>query len=551
MPDLILGPLQRYAGDDEATVWVEADGPCEVEVLGHAARTFHVAGHHYALVRCTGLEPGSTTPYEVRLDGVRKWPEEDSPYPPSMLRPQGPGQEVRIAWGSCRVAAPHKPPYSLTKDKDPRGREVDALRVLADEMRRQEPGLWPHALILLGDQVYADEVSPAVCEYIRSRRDTEVPPGETVADFEEYTRLYRESWSEPHIRWLLSTVPSAMIFDDHDVHDDWNTSRDWVLDMRATGWWDDRIVGGFASYWLYQHMGNLSPSHLAEDKVYKRLLEADDGWPILRDYAFRADREVQGTRWSYCRDYGGSRLIMIDSRAGRVLDPPDDRSMIDPDEWEWLESHAREREFDHLLLGSSLPFFLSPGLHYLESWNEAVCNGAWGRLAAGVGEKVRRAVDLEHWAAFGLSLNRIVKLMREIGTGAHGKRAPATIVGLSGDVHHAYLASVGFPRGTGMSSAVFQATCSPFRNPLDGKERRMIRFLCSRAGTRIGRWLARRARVEDPPVRWRFTGDAPYFDNQVCFIELHGRSAKLWLQKTSPGEHDGFSLETVYSVGLA
>jgi hypothetical protein len=167
-----------------------------------------------------------------------------------------------------------------------------------------------------------------------------------------------------------------------------------------------------------------------------------------------------------------------------------------------------------------------------------------------VGEKIRRAVDLEHWAAFGVSLNRIVSLMREVGTGAHGKRAPATIVALSGDVHHAYLATVGWPRGTNMSSAVFQATCSPFRNPLDEKERRMIRFCCSRAGTRVGRVLARRARVEDPPVRWRFTGDAPYFDNQVCFIELRGRSARLWLQKTVPGENDGYSLETVYEAGL-
>jgi hypothetical protein len=549
MPELVLGPLQRYAGDDEATVWVETDGPCEVEVLGQKQRTFHVAGHHYALVHCRGLEPGSTTPYEVHLDGRKVWPEDDSPYPPSVIRPQGGGREVRIAWGSCRVCAPHEPPYSLSKDDDERGREVDALRVLADRMCGQEPDEWPHALVLLGDQVYADEISPDVREFIRSRRDPEVPPGETVADFEEYTRLYRESWSEPHIRWLLSTVPSAMIFDDHDVHDDWNTSRDWVLDMRATGWWDDRIVGGFSSYWLYQHMGNLAPQHLREDGLYEQLLAAEDGWSILRDYAFRADREVEGSRWSFCRDFGRTRLVMIDSRAGRVLEPAEKRSMLDPDEWEWLEEHARG-DFDHLLLGTSLPFLLAPGLHYLESWNEAVCNGAWGRVMAGWGEKVRRALDLEHWAAFGLSLNRIVELMREVGTGAHGKRAPATIVALSGDVHHAYLAEVGFPRGTGMASHVYQATCSPFRNPLDNGERRAIRFSCSRAGTLVGRLIARSARVEEPPVRWRFNEDAPYFDNQVCFIETRGREAKLWLQKTVPGENDGYSLETVYEAAL-
>ena len=50
------------------------------------------------------------------------------------------------------------------------------------------------------------------------------PPGERVLDFEEYTELYRESWGDPTIRWLLSTVSTAMIFDDHDVHDDWNIS---------------------------------------------------------------------------------------------------------------------------------------------------------------------------------------------------------------------------------------------------------------------------------------------------------------------------------------
>src|SRR3712207_8432120 len=62
----------------------------------------------------------------------------------------------------------------------------------------------------------------------------------------------------------------------HDALPIWNTSLKWVRDMRAAGWWDDRIVGGFMSYWLYQHLGNLSPSHLAEDDVYARVRAAED-----------------------------------------------------------------------------------------------------------------------------------------------------------------------------------------------------------------------------------------------------------------------------------
>ena len=38
--------------------------------------------------------------------------------------------------------------------------------------------------------------------------------GEEVADFEEYTRPYWESWGDPVIRWLFSTVSIAMVFDD-------------------------------------------------------------------------------------------------------------------------------------------------------------------------------------------------------------------------------------------------------------------------------------------------------------------------------------------------
>ena len=167
-----------------------------------------------------------------------------------------------------------------------------------------------------------------------------------------------------------------------------------------------------------------------------------------------------------------------------------------------------------------------------------------------LGERMRQAVDLEHWAAFGVSLERVVALVRDVGTGKKGT-PPASIVALSGDVHHAYLAEVGFPRGTGMRSAFRQATCSPFRNPLDAHERRSIRFACSRPGTLVGKLLARAAGVGDPPIRWRFAQEAPYFDNQVCFLELDGRRARLWLQKTVPEENEGYSLETVFESVIA
>lgn len=60
MPELVLGPMLRHIGETDATVWVEVDGPCEVEVLGHSAHSFQVGERHYAIVAIEGLELGSS-----------------------------------------------------------------------------------------------------------------------------------------------------------------------------------------------------------------------------------------------------------------------------------------------------------------------------------------------------------------------------------------------------------------------------------------------------------------------------------------------------------
>jgi len=181
-----VGPLLRYVGESEATVWVETDGACEVAVLGRRARSFQVAGHHYAIVVIEGLEPGSVREYEVALDGERRSPEPGSQFPPSVIRTLAREAETRVAFGSCSVTAPPQPPYSLPRRDDRRGLGIGALYALAHRLVREPPPRRPDLLLLLGDQVYADEVSPATQQFIRTRRDGPRPPGQQVANFEEY-----------------------------------------------------------------------------------------------------------------------------------------------------------------------------------------------------------------------------------------------------------------------------------------------------------------------------------------------------------------------------
>ncbi|MFF0015165.1 alkaline phosphatase D family protein [Streptomyces sp. NPDC005374] len=532
MTDLRLGPLLRYVDGSSATVWVETSRPCAAEVrcsdgTGGETRTFQIAGHHYALVPVDGLAPGTERSYEVFLDDTRVWPLPDAPFPPSVIRTPEPDGTVRVAFGSCRWAAPPE------GEKDPVG--PDALDTLAARIAAEPDGERPDVLLLLGDQVYADETSPATRGWLAARRDPRDPPGDQVADYEEYTHLYYESWLDPEVRWLLSTVPSCMIFDDHDVIDDWNTSASWVEDMREVPWWQERLLSGLMSYWVYQHLGNLAPAELAADPLYAAVRESPDGTDELRAFACRAEADAASVRWSYRRDFGRVRLLMVDSRAARVLDE-ESRSMLDPGEAEWLRGQALEERdsYDHLLIGTSLPWLLPHLVHDAEAWDAALCRGDRGVRWARFGEDLRRKADLEHWAAFPASFKALADLIAEVGS---GPEAPATVLVLSGDVHHAYVAEPKWHTG-GPDARVLQLTCSPVHNSVPRWIRFGFRFGWSATARALGRRLARHGGCERPPVSWRHTG-GPWFGNQLMTLTLSGRSAQLRLEQARAGKGDG------------
>ena len=409
--------------------------------------------------------------------------------------------------------------------------DPDVLDAYAVRMASQAHEEWPDALLLVGDQIYADETSPEVQRFIRSRRDVRRPPGLEVADFEEYTRLYYESWGEPNIRWLLSTLPTCMIFDDHDVRDDWNTSHAWRLEMQATPWWEERITGALMSYWIYQHLGNLSPADLGANEVLAAVNAVPDGEAALRAFAQAADREADGAKgamWSYRRDLGPVRLLVIDSRCGRVL-AEGRRSMVGEAEFAWIEAQADDGPYDHLVVGTSLPWLLPRALHDVESWDEALSAGSRGRRLAAFGEWLRRAVDLEHWAAFRDSFDRLARLFARVGRGEHGWEAPATICVLSGDVHHTYVSEADYPQP--LASRVYQITCSPIHNTIPRLMRVVFRMGWSNTAERVTHALGRFAGVPPLPIYWHHpTG--PHFGNELALLVFDGRSARVILERS-------------------
>ncbi len=548
---LILGPMLRYVDETSATVWVRTAASARVTVeradRSWSAATVAVHGSHYALVVLDGLLPGTDDTYAVRVDDVPVWPRPGMP--PSRIRTLDPNRLPHFAFGTCRTTGPH----------DAEGNKahgVDALRTLALALRDGAEVRWPDVLLLLGDQVYADTTPHAELEeFMAARRSLDEPPGLEIKDFVEYAELYRLAWSEEVIRWVLSTVPSAMIFDDHDIRDDWNTSWSWQREIRTTTWWQERIVSGLGSYWLHQHLGNLSPAELAQEAVWCKVVEhqasgATDELDLTAHVdalAARSDADPTSYRWSYTRALGDSTLVVIDSRAAREL-RPDGRSMLDADELRWVDE-VLQGGVRHLFIGTSLPFLLPPGLHDFEAMDEAVAQGVYGRTVARAAEKLRRSIDLEHWAAFNEGFDELFELVMQVARGERGP-APQTITFLSGDVHNSYLAEVTDPLTLGAQSRVVQAVCSPIRNPMPRGVRVFV-SLFAKSLVRPMRFIATHSPdVPSPDYPWTVT-DGPWFDNNISLVTVGQNELALsWATGVVEGDEARPRLQQVYAVSL-
>ena len=276
MARLLLGPLLRHVGERDATIWVETDSPCSVQVsAGNASGhepTFTVAGHHYAIgrrgrprarprrrpTRSSSTASGSG---RRRLDVSAEPDPDDRPgpaHPPAVrLVPRGPGPLRRSGGG----------------DGDPDVLDAFANRMLGPGPRAmagtppsgRRPGLRRRHLARDAG-VHEDTARhPAARRQARSPTSRSTPASTTSRG------------ANPAIRWLLSTLPSSMIFDDHDVRDDWNTSARLAARHAEDAWWEERITGALMSYWIYQHLGNLSPAGLAPNETTRPSATLPDG----------------------------------------------------------------------------------------------------------------------------------------------------------------------------------------------------------------------------------------------------------------------------------
>ncbi len=152
----------------------------------------------------------------------------------------------------------------------------------------------------------------------------------------------------PKVRRLLANIPTYMIFDDHDVTDDWNITGGWYDKVRDLPLGQRVISNALATYWVFQGWGN-QPDNLDPDlvKAITGYLSTDKPTTNHVDLYNLYTWKHRG--WSYSMPTNPP-IIVLDSRTQRQPDntfyPPWllDRYALDWLRIEWIKLMVQKEQ---------------------------------------------------------------------------------------------------------------------------------------------------------------------------------------------------------------
>jgi hypothetical protein len=396
---------------------------------------------------------------------------------PSFVLQAGGENRLRALYGSCRKL--HGPGRDMTL------RAEELIRENYEDLQAR-----PRAIFLGGDQIYADDVSPRLIREINRLGRLLIGPGNSenehivgigdrqprlarlgftstemhhhLKSIGEFFATYLLAWNgnlwdlislkvnmRPNVeeagregahaaRFLFANCISYMIFDDHEITDDWNFDPKWEKyvyrfknyanpDTKAAsggGELANIIANGLAAFWVFQAYGNNPDDYSAH---FKRII-SDYAWKGLNVPAFR--KSLLGFHhWSFIAPTSPPALF-IDTRTQRFHHPAEGEQIVS-------EAGLRRLEF---LLAAAGP--LQPLIVVVPTplFDIGIKEGAQFRAKQarnrGEGDKSRpnfddaTQKDAESFAVYLASLFGLLTLFAR-------KKAQPLIL-LCGDVHYAF-----------------------------------------------------------------------------------------------------------------
>lgn len=280
----------------------------------------------------------------------------------------------------------------------------------------------------------------------------------------------------PAVRRVLAHMPTAMIFDDHDVTDDWNLSREWE-EVAYEEPFSRRVIGNaLLGYFLNQAWGN-NPDVFCNGFIDE--IAAALQAPGEEAHKLCIENLLRFEQWHY--EWPTSPpLVVVDTRTRRwrsEVAAAQPSGLLD---WEGLTDLQHTlRDLDSVILVSPAPIF---GVKLIEVIQ---------RIFTWFGKPL--VVDAENWMAHPGSAHAILNIFRH-------RKTPHHFVILSGDVHYSFVYDVEL-RGADGGPKIWQICSSGTRNEFPPKLLEILdhtnRWLYSPRS--ILNWFTRRRRMRVTP----------------------------------------------------
>ena len=341
------------------------------------------------------------------------------------------------------------------------------------------------------------------------------------------------------IRWLFSTVSISMAWDDHDMSDDWNISA-----LLARGDGAQGVVARARRRRHHQLLDLPAPrqplaARARRERALPRGCAATSTRPTeLREWAERDRHRPAPAPAGASAATSAARGRSSSTRAPAGCSTEGERSMFDDEDWDWIVEHA-SGDFDHLLIATTVPFLLSPGFHHLEAWNERRLRRRLGRAGGARRARSCGAPSTSTTGPPSSSPSSGCASCSKRSAPASAARPPASIVVLSGDVHHAYLGEVGFRPEAGVRERRLPGGLLALPQPARraraaGDPGRLLAPLHRRRRAR----LARRGRGARPGHPLAPAPRAPTSTTRSATLRLDGREAIDPARQDVAGEED-------------
>ncbi|NMH70473.1 hypothetical protein HF072_16965 [Bacillus sp. RO3] len=293
------------------------------------------------------------------------------------------------------------------------------------------------------------------------------------------------------VRRVLANTPTYMMFDDHDLTDDWNLSKDWKTRVWNAPLGRHVISNGLAAYWLFQGWGN-------EPNSYTHLGEVTQDYLDTLLPGSLPHSEWVHSLWNYDSWHFTTptkpKAVFLDTRTERgyaikpkplkvgkrIDEEPSSPNLLHQEGWNRVSTKLAAsgwHEKEPLIIVSPSPLY---GIGLIENFLHDYL-----LPLRTFGLPVESNFDLEAWKYNGKGFSDFLHQVAAWN--------PGECIILSGDVHSASSVQSEITFGDGRELKIHQFTSSPIKNmSFTGFSGAIMRFIIGlNARERINRTLYR------------------------------------------------------------